>query len=380
MSTTATVPGTATTTPALPTAPSPTPATIPTTQPAAVIHTHGHLTLDPSFPVPLPSQLLPGQCLVRITHSGVCHTDIHAIQGDWPLAPVLPLVPGHEGVGEVVALAEGAGVGEKGVKVGDRVGVNFMADSCLACEYCRKGLEQLCPSIKLSGYTIHGTFSTYVLAYTSHLHPIPAALPSPAAAPILCAGVTALKSLRQTGAQAGEWVAIPGAGGGVGHLVVQYAKVMGLRVVAVDTGAEKEELVKKLGADAWVDYAQAGEGLVAAVQAATSGEGPHAAVITAGHASGYAQAVGYLRKGGTMVCVGTPTCELGASVFLVVAKQITVKGCNMGNRQDTAEALEVAARGGVRPVVTVRKLEELESVIEDMESGKIAGRVVLAMA
>ncbi|WVQ80493.1 hypothetical protein IAT38_002598 [Cryptococcus sp. DSM 104549] len=350
--------------------------TIPTTQLAAVVPSPGSpLTLDPSFPVPQPSSLRPNECLVRLTHTGVCHTDLHAIRGDWPAPTIMPLVPGHEGVGEVVAIGEGTEGSPVGL--GERVGIKWMADSCLGCEFCRRGLEMLCPKLKTSGYSVSGTFTTYVVSYVYHVTPIPDSLPSAAAAPLLCAGVTTYKALKQSNTKVGDWVALPGAGGGLGHLAVQYAKAMGLRVVAIDTGAAKEKLCKALGADVWIDF-KTSKNIVADIQTATDG-GPHAAVVTAAHSSGYTQAISYLRKAGTLVCVGMPSCALDASVFMTVFKMIRIQGNNVGNRQDAVEALELAAAGKVRVVFEEKGLESVTQVFEDMEAGKVAGRVVLTL-
>ncbi|WVQ81821.1 hypothetical protein IAT38_003948 [Cryptococcus sp. DSM 104549] len=349
--------------------------TVPKTQIAAVVPKTGEaLQVKKDHPVKQPKDLKPGECLVKISHTGVCHTDLHAAIGDWPIPPQVPLIGGHEGVGQVVAI--GDNTLNSPVKLGDRVGIKWLADSCLACEPCRRGYEMNCEKAKLSGYTTDGTFSEYVVSFTNHVTPIPENLDSAGAASILCAGVTTYKALKVSNTKVGDWVALPGAGGGLGHLAVQYAKAMGLKVVAIDTGAAKEKMVKSLGADAWVDF-KTSKDVVADIKAATGGAGPQAAVVTAAHQSGYTQAIKYLKPTGTLVCVGMPDAEMGANVFWTVFKSIRIQGSYVGNRQDAIEALDIAAAGKVKVVFESKELDALKDVYEDLEHGKIAGRIVL---
>ncbi|WWC90443.1 uncharacterized protein L201_005378 [Kwoniella dendrophila CBS 6074] len=351
---------------------------IPQTQTAAVVPAIGQdLEIRNQHPVKQAKDLAPGECLVKISHTGVCHTDLHAKAGDWPIKPMNPLIGGHEGVGTIVAI--GANTSNSPVQLGDRVGIKWMADSCLNCEFCRRGFEMNCPKVKLSGYTVDGTFSEYVVSYTNHVTPIPKNLDSAGAASLLCAGVTTYKGLKVSNTKVGDWVALPGAGGGLGHLAVQYAKAAGLKVVAIDTGAHKEKLVKSLGADAWVDF-KTSKDIVADIKAATDGLGPHAALVTASHKSGYTQAIEYLREGGTLVCVGMPDAEMGANPFWTVFKSIRIQGSYVGTRQDADEALALAAAGKVKVVFEQKELKDLKDVYEDMEAGKIAGRIVLEVS
>ncbi|WVR09361.1 hypothetical protein IAU60_006427 [Kwoniella sp. DSM 27419] len=352
--------------------------TIPQTQTAAVVPSVGsEIEIRKNHPVKQAKDLAPGECLVHISHTGVCHTDLHAKAGDWPIPPMNPLIGGHEGVGTIVAIGENTI--DSPVKLGDRVGIKWMADSCLNCEFCRRGFEMNCPKVKLSGYTVDGTFSEYVVSYTNHVTKVPEGLDSAAAASLFCAGVTTYKALKVSNTKVGDWVALPGAGGGLGHLAVQYAKAMGLRVIAIDTGDAKEKLVKSLGADAWVDF-KTSKDIVADIKAATGGLGPHAAVVTAAHQSGYTQAIKYLREGGTLVCVGMPDAEMGANVFWTVFKSIRIQGSYVGTRQDAEEALEIASTGKVKVNFMQKDLSDLKDVYEDIEHGKIAGRVVLEVS
>ncbi|EJD02297.1 mannitol-1-phosphate dehydrogenase [Fomitiporia mediterranea MF3/22] len=349
--------------------------TIPTTQTAAVVPSIGKdIEIQTQHPVKSAKDLKPGECLVRLSHTGVCHTDLHAKQGDWPVPPINPLIGGHEGVGEIVAIGENTSGSP--VKLGDRVGIKWLANSCLDCEFCRKGAEMNCVNAQLSGYTVDGTFSQYVVSFVHHVTPIPKNLDSAGAASILCAGVTVYKALKNSNTKVGDYVVIPGAGGGLGHLAVQYARAMGLRVIAIDTGEDKEKLVKKLGAESWIDFKQSKD-LVADVKAASGGLGPHASIVVASHVSAYTQAVDYLRPTGTLVVVGLPNAPLGANVFWTVFKSITIVGSYVGNRQDAIESLEIAAAGHVKVYYELKDIKDLKDVYESMEQGKVAGRVVL---
>ncbi|KAG6860152.1 hypothetical protein C0995_015075 [Termitomyces sp. Mi166 len=324
---------------------------IPKTQTAAIVKTSGApIEVKHDHPVKSQAQLAPGECLVKLECTGVCHTDLHAALGDWPVPPKSPLIGGHEGVGVIVAIGDHT-TGSP-VKVGDRVGIKWLADSCLNCEPCRKGFEQNCVEAKLSGYTVDGTFSEYV-------------------------GVTVFRALKYSQTTAGDWVVLPGAGGGLGHLAVQYAKDMGLRVIAIDSGADKEKLCKELGADVWIDYVES-KNIVEDVKKATGGAGAHSAVVTTASPSGYSQAVDYLRCGGTLMVVGLPgKANLEASIFFTVFKSIKILGSYVGNRQDATEAIEIASRGAVKCHYQLRKIGDLQKTYEDMTKGMISGRVVL---
>jgi propanol-preferring alcohol dehydrogenase len=194
------------------------------------------------IPVAKPS---PDEILVNIKYSGVCHTDLHAMMGDWPLPVKMPLVGGHEGAGVVVAKGQLV----DNIEIGDRVGVKWLNGSCLACDFCENGDEPLCAKALLSGYTVNGTFQQYCIAKAAHVSPIPKHLPLDEVAPVLCAGITVYKGLKESGAHPGQVVAIVGAGGGLGALAQQYARAMGLRVIAIDEGEEKRQLCQQQGAE-----------------------------------------------------------------------------------------------------------------------------------
>jgi len=352
-------------------------ASIPEKQTACVFHKKGGpVVVDKEYPVKKAAELKAGEVLVKIAYSGVCHTDLHAMMGDWPLDNKLPLIGGHEGAGEIVAI--GANTATE-LKVGDKVGVKWLADSCMHCDFCRRGFEQNCPNAALSGFTVDGTFQQYAVSFANHVSRIPDGLSLADAAPILCAGVTVYAALKNSGATAGQWVVIPGAGGGLGHLALQYARVMGLRTIAIDTGADKQKLTKELGASAWIDFKEEKD-IVAAVKKATDGLGAHAAIVAAASADGYEKALEYLRARGTLVAVGLPTdTKIKADVFFTVFESKRIIGSYVGNRQDAAEALDLAAKAGIKTHYSVEPLENLPDVYDRMKAGKVVGRIVLKL-
>ena len=316
----------------------------------------------------------PDEVLINIKYSGVCHTDLHAVLGDWPIPTKTPLIGGHEGAGVVVAL--GSQVTD--IQVGDHAGIKWLHGSCLSCSYCQQAFEPLCAKALMSGYTVDGTFQEYAVAKAAHVARIPKGIDLAAVAPVLCAGITVYKGLKESGTRAGQTVAIVGAGGGLGNMALQYAKVMGLHTIAVDSGADKEAACKELGASAFVDF-KTSKDLVADVKAATAdGLGPHAVLLLAVSEGPFQQAAAYIRPGGTIVSIGLPAnAFIKAPVFETVIKMITIKGSYVGNRQDTAEAIDFFARGLIKVPYKVVGLSELQSVYDLMQEMKIVGRYVV---
>lgn len=309
------------------------------------------------------------QALVKLIASGVCHTDLHAAHGDWPVKPEPPFVPGHEGVGEVVAL----GPGSHSVAVGDLVGNVWLWSACGECEQCRTGWETLCPDAEYGGYTVDGSFGTYMLVDTRYCARIPAGSDPLEVAPILCAGVTVYKGLKVSETKPGQFVVISGVGG-LGHIAVQYAKAMGMRVIAVDIADDKLELAKKHGAEFTVNAGQVDP--AAAVQEYTNG-GAHGILVTAVHPAAFGQAIGMARKGGTIVFNGLPPGDFPAPIFDIVFNGLTVRGSLVGTRQDLEEALDFYARGLIHPTVHECRLEDVNEVFEKMVKGQIDGRMAI---
>lgn len=310
----------------------------------------------------------PGQALVKNIATGVCHTDLHAAEGDWPIKPTPPFIPGHEGVGRVEAIGEGV----SDLAVGDLVGNAWLWSACGDCEYCRTGWETLCESQRNGGYVVDGSFGEYMLVDSRFAARIPDGADPVEVAPILCAGVTVYKGLKVTDTRPGQWVVISGIGG-LGHVAVQYAVAMGLRVAAVDVAEDKLQLARDYGAEVAVNAAT--QDPVAGIQEQTGGA--HGVLVTAVHRSAFGQAIGMVRRGGTIVFNGLPPGDFPAPIFDVVLKAITVRGSIVGTRQDMVEALDFYARGKVTPRVHSRRLAEINTVFQEMREGHIDGRVVI---
>ena len=336
------------------------------TMQAAVVEQFGKPLMFREVDIPTPG---PGQILVKTEACGVCHTDLHAATGDWPLKPKVPFIPGHEAIGRVVALGASVTI----VKEGDRVGVPWLYSACGHCEHCLSAWETVCAEAEFGGYTKNGGFAEYLVADPNYVAHIPANLDPKQAAPLICAGITTYKGIKETKAKAGEWIVISGAGG-LGHLAIQYGKTMGLQVCAVDVDDVKLVLAKKLGADLVVNakHADAAE----AVKKGTSG-GAHGVLITAPSLAAFKQGVGITRKRGTCVLVGLPPGDFPVPLFDVVANCITIRGSFVGNREDMAETLAFAAQGKVKADIELQPLSEINTIFERLERGKVAGRVVL---
>jgi propanol-preferring alcohol dehydrogenase len=343
--------------------------TVPKTQKAIVFDTDGGELHYRDIPVPVPND---GEILIHVKYSGVCHTDLHAWKGDWPLARKLPLVGGHEGAGEVVAVGKNV----TNFKIGDYAGLKWLNGSCLACEFCINGNEPNCPHAVLSGYTHDGSFQQYATGQALQAAKISKDADLAQVAPILCAGVTVYKALKQSNAKPGQWVAITGAGGGLGTLAIQYARAMGFRVIGVDTGEEKRKVVHSLGAESFVDFRTSPD-IAAEINKVTEG-GAHAVVHVAVAEAAITASVAYVRPVGTIVLVGLPAHAYTKSeVFTHVAKSINIKGSYVGNRADTQEALDFFNRGLARSPIKIVGLSRLAQVYKEMEAGQIVGRYVL---
>ena len=335
---------------------------------AAIVHEFGQPLAIDDVEMPEPGE---GEVLVKIAASGVCHTDLHAADGDWPVKPKLPFIPGHEGAGYVAAVGSGVAF----LKEGDRVGVPWLHSACGQCEFCRTGWETLCAHQQNTGYSVDGGYAEYALASAAFAAPIPDTLGFVEAAPILCAGVTTYKGLKETEVRPGEWVVISGIGG-LGHVAVQYARAMGMRVIAVDIADDKLALACSLGAEMAINAAH--EDPATAVQEAIGGA--HGVLVTAVSRTAFGQALGMLRAGGTCALVGLPPGDFPTPIFDVVLKRLTIRGSIVGTRQDLAESLEFASYGKVKATIETQPLEAINDVFARLKSGDVQGRVVLQIA
>lgn len=341
------------------------------TMKAAVLRTIGAALQIENLPIPSPG---PGEVLIKVQACGVCHSDLHAVDGDWVPLPNLPLIPGHEVVGHVTALGEGVTHFSKG----DRIGVPWMYSACGHCEFCLSGMETICLAAEASGYTKPGGYAEYMIADAAFCGRIPDSADAYELAPILCAGVTTYRGLKRTGVRPGQWVTVIGIGG-LGHIAVQYARAMGMRVAAVDVSDDKLALAKSYGAEVLVNAAEADPG--AAIKAKIGGS--HGAVVTAVSAKAFEQSVSVLRNGGTVCWIGLPggkQDELRMSISGIVNGEMSVRGSNVGTRQDLQEAIDFAANGLVKSKIEKQPLDAINEIFARMKKGQISGRVVLAIA
>jgi propanol-preferring alcohol dehydrogenase len=308
-----------------------------------------------------------GEVVVKIEASGLCHTDIHAAHGDWPVKPKLPFTPGHEGVG----IVESLGRGVVNVAAGDRVAIPWLAYACGHCDYCVSGWETLCESQQNTGYSVDGGFAEYTKAFASHVVQVPEGVDPFDAAPLTCAGVTTYKAVKVSGAKPADLVAVWGIGG-LGHLAMQYARIVGASVVAVDLFDEKLEVARELGAEFTVNAAE--EDPVAAIKRLG---GADAAVVLAVAPKAFEQAFASLRRGGTMSLVALPaenTMEL--PIFETVLNGITVVGSIVGTRLDLREVFELHAAGKTRVIREERSLDDIRQAMEDVLAGDVPARIV----
>ncbi|GED43040.1 MULTISPECIES: alcohol dehydrogenase AdhP [Cobetia] len=334
---------------------------------AAVVREFGAPLVIEEVAVPRPGR---GEILVEVAASGVCHTDLHAAHGDWPVKPNPPFIPGHEGVGTIAAVGEGV----THVKEGDRVGVPWLYSACGHCEHCLGGWETLCESQQNTGYSVNGGFAQYTLADAGYVGRLPDSVGFVEIAPVLCAGVTVYKGLKMTDTRPGQWVVISGIGG-LGHMAVQYARAMGLNVAAVDVDDAKLDLARRLGATVTVNAMK--EDPAAVIKREIGGA--HGALVTAVSPKAFDQAQNMLRRGGTLVLNGLPPGDFPLPIFSTVLNGITVRGSIVGTRQDLQEALDFAAEGKVAATVQTGRLEDINDIFGRMIDGKIEGRIVLDM-
>jgi propanol-preferring alcohol dehydrogenase len=338
---------------------------LPKTMKAAVVREFGKPLSIEEMPVKRPGR---NELLVKVVASGVCHTDLHAANGDWPVKPKLPLIPGHEGLGYVAAVGEDVDY----VKEGDIVGVPWLYSACGHCEHCITGWETLCERQQNGGYSVDGGYAQYVIADARYVGHLPAGINFTEMAPILCAGVTVYKGLKETEVKPGEWVAISGIGG-LGHVAVQYAKAMGLHVAAIDVADEKLALAKKLGADIVVNAKKQDPGTV--LKSMTGGM--HGVLITAPSTIAFRQGLSMLRRKGTIALNGLPPGSFELPIFETVLNRHTIRGSIVGTRKDLQEALNFAIEGKVKATVHTAKLEDINTVFDTMKKGEIEGRMVL---
>jgi propanol-preferring alcohol dehydrogenase len=310
-----------------------------------------------------------GQLLVRIEASGICHTDIHAAHGDWPVKPKLPLIPGHEGIGVVERVGEGAPAG----LLGKRVAIPWLGTSCGHCRYCVSGWETLCESQLNSGYSVDGAYAEYALAYAHGVVEVPDGVSSFEAAPLTCAGVTTYKAVKVARVTPSERVAVFGIGG-LGHLALQYARLVGAITIAVDIEPSKLDLARELGADQTVDAREED-----AIDAIKRAGGADVAIVLAASPQVFDQAYRSLNRGGRLVMVALPgdDAKLEVPIFETVLQGISVIGSIVGTRADLAEVFALHAAGRTQVVAESRRLETVNDDFAAVLAGRVRARLVI---
>lgn len=335
------------------------------TMKAARIHKYGDQLQLEEVPQPEPAA---GQVQIAIVASGVCHTDLHATAGDMPGNPTLPFIPGHEIIGHVSAV----GSGVTSLREGDLAGVPSLHWACGECEYCKSGWETLCHRQLATGYSVDGGFAQYCVAPADFVVRIPDGVDLFETAPLLCAGVTTYKGLKQTKARKGDWVVISGVGG-LGHVAVQYARHFGFQVAVVDVDDAKLELAKKLGVELTVNART--EDAVSVIQRETGGA--HAVLVTAASASAFRASVGMLRRGGICVLNGLPPSDFPLPIRDFVLAGQTIIGSIIGTRRDMDEALQIAVAARIKTTIEKQPLEKINDIFSRLQAGHVLGRVVL---
>jgi alcohol dehydrogenase, propanol-preferring len=332
---------------------------------AAVVHEFGRPLVIEDRPIPEPG---PGQITVRMEASGLCHTDIHAAHGDWPVKPTPPFVPGHEGVGIVHAVGDGV----TSLRGGERVAVPWLGYACGTCHFCLTGWETLCEQQRNTGYSVDGCYAEYFLAEAAFAARVPDGVDRFEAAPLTCAGVTTYKAIKVGRVQPAELVAISGVGG-LGHLALQYAKIFGATVAAIDVTDEKLELARELGADLVIDARNEDPAEVLRAHG-----GADVAVGLAVDDKSYELAYRSLRRGGRLVLVALPAeGALSIPVFDTVLNGTSVIGSIVGTRADLDEVFALHAAGRTRVIYQTRRLSEVNESIDEVLQGRAPGRLVL---
>jgi len=309
-----------------------------------------------------------GQVRVKVEACGICHSDALVKDGVWP-GLQFPRVPGHEIAGRVDALAGDVTTWQEG----QRVGVGWHGGHCFVCQQCRRGDFAMCVKRKVTGIDFDGGYATHLIVPAAALAAIPDDLPAEEAGPFMCAGVTVFNALRNSGARAGDVVAVHGIGG-LGHLGVQYARRMGFRTVAINRGRDKEDLARQLGAHSYIDATA--QDVVAELQRIG---GANVILATAPNAQAISGLVDGLAPSGKLLVPAAPAEPLSINVFSLILKRSSVAGWYSGTAKDSQDTLEFSALSGVHPMIEKYPLDRVAEAYEQMHSGKVRFRVVLTL-
>jgi propanol-preferring alcohol dehydrogenase len=336
---------------------------------AAVLHAFKTPLALEDVPRPVPGD---DEVLIEVEVCGVCHSDLHVADGDWKqFAGIVkkPLILGHEIVGRVVE----RGPAVQSVRVGERVGVPWLQWTCGQCEFCREGNENLCVKQRITGVMVDGGYAEFAKAPASHVVKIPDNLPSEQAAPLLCAGVTVHRALKQAKVRTGQRLAVFGVGG-LGHLAIQIGRAAGAEVIAIDVAEDKLALAKSLGAVRTLNATTS-----EVIKELRKSGGVHVAIVTSGAKSAYDMAFYCVRPSGTLLVVGLPAHEICFPPILMAAAEIQIKASAVGTREDLREVLALGAAGTLHCQVSARRLDEVAEVLGELSRGEIRGRAVLRM-
>ena len=335
---------------------------------AAVLHEFKNALVLEDVARPL---LEANDVLIQVEACGICHSDLHVVDGDWPQftsITKIPLIPGHEIAGRVVE--KGSDVRE--LKIGDCVGVPWIYWTCGECEFCREGNENLCARQKITGVMVDGGFAEFVKAPASHAVKIPDMLSPVEAAPLFCAGVTVYRALKQARISAGQRLAIFGIGG-LGHLAVQFARTLGAEVTAIDVADEKLQLAETLGAANCLNAASTN-----VAKALRSKGGVHVALVTSAAKAAYDTAFASVRPTGTLLAVGLPAENICFPPILMAAKEVRIQASAVGTRADLREVLALAGQGKIRCHVATHPLSDVNTALDQLRHGQVSGRLVLS--
>ena len=307
-----------------------------------------------------------GEVRVKVEACGICHSDSLVKEGLWP-GLQYPRVPGHEIAGRIDAVGENVTAWTKG----QRVGVGWHGGHCFVCEQCRRGDFAMCVNRKVTGIDFDGGYAEYMIAPATALAAIPDELPAEEAGPFMCAGVTVFNALRNSGARAGDLVAVHGIGG-LGHLGVQYARQMGFETVAINRGNNKEPLARQLGAHHYIDATA--QDVVSELQKLG---GARVILATAPNAQAISVLVDGLAPSGKLLVPAAPAEPLTINVFSLITRRSSVAGWYSGTARDSQDTLEFSSLSGVHPMIEKYPLDQVAEAYEQMHSGKVRFRVVL---
>lgn len=310
----------------------------------------------------------PNEILIKIEACGVCHSQLHSIEGDWKelgFPPILPTVPGHEVVGKIVEIGKNVSK----FKIGDRVGISPLLESCMKCQYCKEGNEQLCESVEVLGESLKGGYAEYVTVTEDFATKIPDTMKPEYAAPLFCAGITAYKAVKASEPSKNKKIGIFGIGG-VGHMAIQFAVLEGAMVIAISRNKKHLDIAKKLGASVSIVYNQDQEEFLKELKEKVGLL--DAAIVFAPSDSVTNTAINSIKKGG-LVVIGT----ISQITNFVAFEEKTIRGTLIGSRKDMKEVIRIADEKNIKVISEVYRLEQANEILAKLKTSEIEARAVL---